>query len=79
MIIDKNSNTTTSTKKSTAQPIESTENIPSGDEPLDEETLFANRQKLMSKKKGELSNYIFVFKIFIWLLKSVADTTISLL
>lgn len=52
MIIDKNSNTTTSTKKSTAQPIESTENIPSGDEPLDEETLLANRQKLMSKKKG---------------------------
>ena len=65
MIIDKNSNTTTSTKKSTAQPIESTENIPSGDEPLDEETLLANRQKLMSKKKGELSNYNFVLKIFI--------------
>jgi len=52
MIIDKNSNTTTSTKKSTTQPIESTENIPSRDEPLDEETLLANRQKFMSKKKG---------------------------
>merc|ERR1712156_834801 len=52
MIIDKNSNTTTSTKKSTTQPIESTENILSGDEPLDEETILANRQKLMSKKKG---------------------------
>merc|ERR1719225_2121526 len=52
MIIDKNSNTTTSTEKSTTQPIEPTENIPSGNEPLDEETLLANRQKLMSKKKG---------------------------
>merc|ERR1712156_1368960 len=52
MIIDKNSNTTTSSKKSTTQPSEPAENIPSGDEPLDEETLLANRQKLMSKKKG---------------------------
>jgi len=53
MIIDKNCNTTTSTKKSTTQPIESDEKIPSLDEPaLDKKTIEENLQKLANRQKG---------------------------
>jgi len=53
MIIDKNSNTTTSTKKSTSQPIESDEKNPSLDEqPLDKKTIEENLQKLANRQKG---------------------------
>jgi len=53
MIIDKNSNTTTSTKKSTTQPIESDEKITSLDEQtLDKKTIEENLQKLANRQKG---------------------------
>ena len=54
MIIDKNSNTTTSTKKSTTQPIESDEKITSLDEQtLDKKTIEENLQKLANRQKGK--------------------------
>ena len=55
MIIDKNSNaTTTSTKKSTAQEIKTDDKAADGDDALDEETLRINRERMAAgKKKGE--------------------------
>ena len=55
MIIDKNSNaTTTSTKKSTAQEIKTDDKAADGDDALDEETIRINRERMATgKKKGE--------------------------
>ena len=55
MIIDKNSNaTTTSTKKSTAEEIKTDDKPADGDDALGEETLRINREKMAAgKKKGE--------------------------
>ena len=55
MIIDKNSNaTTTSTKKSTAQEIKTDDKAADGDDALDEETIRINRERMAAgKKKGE--------------------------
>ena len=55
MIIDKNSNaTTTSTKKSTAQEIKTDDKAADGDDALDEESIRINRERMAAgKKKGE--------------------------
>jgi len=52
MIIDKNSNaTTTSTKKSTAQEIKTDDKAADGDDALDEETIRINRERMAAGKK----------------------------
>ena len=61
MIIDKNSNATTSTKKSTAQENETDDKPSDGDDALDEETIRINRERMAAgKKKGEAFKFYLI-------------------